>query len=404
MAKLTAREVDNLTDAGKYEDGDGLRLEVKPSGTKSWVLRFQLHGKRREMGLGRYPDVTLKHARILAAEKRAMILDKRDPIVERDKLTAQKHEEVHKAQLKAVTFQAVAEEYVNSQKAGWKNAKHAWQWGNTLQRFVFPVIGKLPPADVTTEHVLKILKPIWQEKTETASRVRSRLELILDSAKAQQLRQGDNPARWRGHLDKLLPAISKIQKVKHHPSMSYSFLPEFWQELKLNPSISAKALQLLILTATRTSETLNAKWNEIDFSLSIWIIPADRMKMGREHRVPLSTEAVEILQSIPQVDGSEYIFPGVKAGKPLSNLSMVMLMRRMGYGCNGDKGDSVPHGFRSTFRDWAGEVSNFPGDVAEMALAHTIANKVEAAYRRGDLLAKRAIMMQEWADYIVSVH
>lgn len=399
MSKLTAREVENLTEPGKYEDGDGLRLEVKQSGSKSWILRFQLHGKRREMGLGRYPDVSLKQARILAAEQRSLLLDKKDPIAERDKHTAQKHQETQQAQVKAVSFQAVAEDYISSQRAGWKNAKHAWQWENTLERFVFPVIGKLPPAEVTTEHVLKILKPIWQIKTETASRVRSRLELILDSAKAKQLREGDNPARWRGHLDKLLPSTSKIQKVKHHPSLPYSQLPEFWQELTGNPSISSKALQFLILTATRTSETLNAKWNEIDLNLSVWTIPAERMKMGREHRVPLSSTAIAILQSIPKLVGTDYIFPGVKAGKPLSNLSMVMLMRRMGYGCNGDKGDYVPHGFRSTFRDWAGEVSHFPRDVAEMALAHTIENKVEAAYRRGDLLAKRAAMMQEWAEY-----
>lgn len=242
--------------------------------------------------------------------------------------------------------------------------------------------------------------PIWTTKTETAKRVQGRVENILDYAAAHKYRDPQNPARWRGHLDKLLPKPSRVKKVTHHPAMPYTEAPVFMAELSGNSSISALALQFLIFTATRTNELLQAQWNEIDLEAAVWTIPAARMKDRREHRVPLSDAAMTILGALPCIEGNSYLFPGARHGRPLSNMALLQLMRGMGYGVDGDRGDYVPHGFRSSFRDWSGEVSSFPRDVAEMALAHVIENKVEAAYRRGDLFAKRRKMMQEWADYL----
>ena len=388
--KLSPRKV-ATAGPGKYEDGGGLRLVVSPSGARKWVFRFTINGRRREMGLGSFPDVSLAEAREKAAECRKLVREGTDPIEAR-----------RQAQVKVPTFTSCAARYIRAHRRGWKNAKHARQWVSTLKTYACPVIGNKPVDAISTEDILAILSPIWTEKTETAKRVQGRIENILDFAAAHKWRDQMNPARWRGHLDKLLPRPSRVKKVTHHPAMPYSEVPAFMVELANNSSISAKALQFLILTATRTSEVLLAKWEEVDLEEAVWTIPAERMKARREHRVPLSDMALDILKSLPRIEGNPYVFPGARHGRPLSNMALLQLMRKMGYGPKGKRGPYVPHGFRSSFRDWAGEVSSFPRDVAEMALAHVIENKAEAAYRRGDLFAKRRKMMQAWANFVSS--
>lgn len=386
--RLSPRKV-TTAGFGKYEDGGGLRLIVSRSGSKKWVLRFTINGKRREMGLGSLPDVTLSAARDKATTYRQQASAGIDPIEER------------RTEPETVpTFTTCAARYIRAQRRGWKNAKHARQWVRTLKTYARPVIGSNQVDNIATENILEILTPIWTTKTETAKRIQGRIENILDYAAAHKYRDTLNPARWRGHLDKLLPKPSRVKKVTHHPAMPHNEVPAFMAELASSNSVSALALRLLILTATRTNEVLQAQWPEVDLEGAIWTIPADRMKARREHRVPLSDASMAILETLPRVDGNPYLFPGSRHGRPLSNMALLQLMRGMNYGVNGDRGGYVPHGFRSSFRDWSGEVSSFPRDVAEMALAHTIENKVEAAYRRGDLFAKRGKMMQEWADYL----
>jgi integrase len=388
--KLSPRKVATAT-AGKHEDGGGLRLVVSKSGSKKWVLRFTFRSKRREMGLGSFPDTGLAEARRKAESFRKLAEEGVDPIHTRD---------IEKQPQSNPTFTNCAARYIRSHRRSWRNAKHARQWVSTLKTYVRPVIGNLPIEEVTTQDVLKILTPIWTVKNETAKRVQGRMENILDFAAAHGYRDPINPARWRGHLDKLLAKPSKVQNVTHHPAMPYEQVADFMIAVQPSESISSKALQLLILTATRTSEVLNAEWHEVDLDNATWTIPAERMKVRREHRIPLSRQAVSLLSNLPRVAGNAYVFPGMKSGRPLSNMSLLKFMRGMGYGSSGEKGNYVPHGFRSSFRDWTGEVTSYPRDVAEMALAHAIENKVEAAYRRGDLFEKRRKMMQEWANYI----
>jgi len=386
--KLTPRKVATVG-PGKHEDGGGLRLVVSGTGAKKWVLRFTIDGKRREMGLGSFPDVGLAEARDRASDCRKLAKDGVDPI------------EARRAESeKTPTFTACAARYIRAHRHGWKNAKHARQWTSTLKTYARPEIGSKRVDAVATEDILKILSSIWTTKTETAKRVRGRIESILDYAAAHKYRDPLNPARWRGHLDKLLPKPSRVKRVSHHPAMPHTEVPAFMAELAGNGSVSALALRFLILTATRTGEVLQAQWNEIDLEAAVWTVPAERMKARREHRVPLSDAATSVLEALSRIEGNPYLFPGARHGRPLSNMALLQLMRGMGYGVDGDRGDYVPHGFRSSFRDWSGEVSSFPRDVAEMALAHIIENKVEAAYRRGDLFAKRRKMMQEWADYV----
>ncbi len=296
------------------------------------------------------------------------------------------------AKARAVTFKTVATDYIAAHRAGWKNIKHAQQWENTLATYAEPIIGHLPTYDVTTAHLLDILHPIWTEKPETASRVRNRIELVLDAAKARGLREGENPARWRGHLDKLLPKRSKVRAVKSHAAMPWADLPAFMVQLATVEASSARALELTILTACRTSEVLNAKWDEIDHETRTWTIPAERMKAGKAHRVPLADAALAVLDALPR-ERSAFLFPGMKPGKPLSNLAMTMTMRRM------NMGHLTVHGFRSTFRDWAAERTHYPREVCEMALAHKIAAGAEAAYWRGDIFEKRRALMIDWAQY-----
>ncbi|GAA0567891.1 tyrosine-type recombinase/integrase [Halomonas salifodinae] len=395
MGKLTSKAVQKLAKEGKKGmtgDGQGLYLQITAGGSVSWIYRFKLQGKQRYMGLGSYPDVSLALARERAGDHRKLVKKGQDPM--------EVNVEQEQTGETTPTFTSCAARYIKSHRRSWRNAKHARQWVSTLKAYARPVIGAKPVDEVTTQDVLKILSPIWTSKTETAKRVQGRIENVLDYAAAHSYRDPVNPARWRGHLDKLLAKPARVKKVTHHPAMPYDDVAAFMAELQGYASISSKALQFLIFTATRTSEVLRSDWMEIDLDNETWTIPADRMKARREHRVPLSRQAVELLAKLPRVQGNTHVFPGARYGRPLSNMAMLQLMRGMGYGVGGERGDYVPHGFRSSFRDWTGEVTSYPRDVAEMALAHTIENKVEAAYRRGDLFEKRRAMMQEWADYI----
>ncbi|MEL7968536.1 integrase arm-type DNA-binding domain-containing protein [Vreelandella neptunia] len=388
--KLSPRKV-ATAEPGKHEDGGGLRLVVSEGGAKKWVLRFTLKSKRREMGLGSFPDTGLAEARRKAENYRKLAKEGTDPIHARELETQQQS---------TPTFTNCAARYIQSHRRSWRNAKHARQWVSTLKTYARPVIGEMPVDEIDTHQILNILSPIWVTKTETAKRVQGRIENVLDFASAHKYRDEANPARWRGHLDKLLPKPSKVQKVTHHPAMPYEQVAAFMGVIQDYNSMSSKALQLLILTATRTSEILNAEWHEIDLVNATWTIPAKRMKASREHRIPLSHQALALITTLPSVKGNSFVFPGMKPSRPLSNMSLLQFMRGLGYGPSGDKEKFVPHGFRSSFRDWTGEVTSYPRDVAEMALAHAIENKVEAAYRRGDLFEKRREMMQDWANYV----
>lgn len=398
MGKLTSKAVQKLAKEGKkgmIGDGQGLYLQITAGGSVSWIHRFKLQGKQRHMGLGSLTEVSLSEARERAADNRKLLKNGTDPME-----VGIQEEQADEA---VPSFTNCAARYIMSHRRSWRNAKHARQWVSTLKAYARPVIGSKPVDEVTTQDVLKILEPIWTNKTETAKRVQGRIENVLDYAAAHDYRDSGNPARWRGHLDKLLAKPSRVKKVSHHPAMPYDEVAAFMADLQSYTSISSKALQFLILTATRTSEVLRSEWPEIDLDNETWTIPAERMKARREHRVPLSRQTVELLTQLPRVKGTTYVFPGARNGRPLSNMSMLQLMRGMGYGLDGERGDFVPHGFRSSFRDWTGEITSYPRDVAEMALAHTIENKVEAAYRRGDLFEKRRAMMQDWADYIAPI-
>lgn len=346
------------------------------------------------MGLGAYPQVSLAEARELASSARGLKHSGTDPIDARE-ATA----EARKAQQSiggplTVAFRDVASDYIEAHRPGWKNAKHASQWANTLATYAYPLIGDLPPADVTTDHVSRVLRVIWNTKPETASRVRNRIELVLDAAKARGLREGENPARWRGHLDKLFPKPTQVKPVKHHPALPWNETPSFIRQVSKYQGLSYRAIEMTIMTACRTSEVLNATWDEIDPNNEIWTIPADRMKGRKEHRVPISPQLRTLIARLPRQKSSPYMFPGQRAGRPLSNMAMAMALREMGHKA------ITMHGFRSTFRDWAGECTSHPRDVCEQALAHRLDSEVEAAYRRGDLLNKRRALMTEWANFL----
>jgi len=394
--KLTATAVAKVKEPGRYGDGGGLYLEVKPSGGKSWAFRFMLAGRSREMGLGPADAVTLAEAREKAQEARKLLQQGIDPLEQRKAQEAAACLE----QAKVMTFQECAEAYIAAHEAGWRNPKHRQQWANTLATYAYPVFGGLPVQDVDLPLVLKVLEPIWHGKTETASRLRGRIESILDWATVRGFRQGENPARWRGHLAKLLPQRAKVQKVEHHAALPYDELPAFMVQVRQRPALAALALEFCILTATRTSETLGARWEEIDLSAAVWTIPGERMKAGNDHRVPLSGRALEILDEMaklrPADDGAAFVFPGQRPGKPLSGMVFLMLLRRM------ERADLTGHGFRSTFRDWAAERTNYQNHVVESALAHVVGDKVEAAYRRGDLFEKRRRLMDAWAGYCMA--
>jgi integrase len=377
MGRLTARKVETAK-PGKYGDGGGLQLAVAVPGAKKWVLRFLWQGKAREMGLGSYPEVGLAEAREKAMAGRRLARSGIDPIAERRKDRS------------IPTFGELADDVVTEQSKGFRNDKHRAQWKMTLETYAAPLRVKAVNA-ITTEDVLGVLKPIWTTKAETASRLRGRIERVLNAAKAKGYRSGENPAAWRGHLENLLPKRQKLTRG-HHPAMPYADIPAFVARLRERDAVAALALEFAILTAARSGEVFGAQWREIDFDARVWAIPPQRMKAAREHRVPLSKRAVAIVNKMNDARTGNHVFPGSVCGRPLSAMAMDMVMRRIG--------ESVTvHGFRSSFRDWAGNETHFPRELAEAAVAHVVGDKAEQAYRRSDALEKRRALMDAWAAY-----
>ncbi len=395
--KLTAAEVKAANRPGLYGDGHGLYLQVSAFDTKAWVFRYMLDGRARKMGLGALHTVSLAEARKRAADVRLKVLDGIDPIGDAEAKRAERRLQA----AKTLTFKECAEAYVKANRGGWKNDKHAAQWDATFNetrrgKRVYPAataaINDLPVSSIDTGLVLKALELIWTKTPESASRIRGRIEAVLDWAKVRGYRDGENPARWRGHLDKTLPQPTKIKAVEHHDAVPYVEMGAFMTGLRDKKGVSARALEFTVLTAVRTSEAIGAKWAEFDLDAALWTVPGERMKAGREHRIPLSDRALEILKDLPRE--GEYVFPGARKNRPLSNMAMLELMRGMR-----GKGATV-HGFRSTFRDWAAEQTSYPNELCEIALAHTVSDKTEAAYRRGDMMEKRRRLMQDWAAFL----
>jgi integrase len=393
IQRLTALAVTRASKPGLYADGAGLYLRVSRNGSKSWAFRFTLRGKPREMGLGGLTKVTLADARKKAADVRLLLSDGHDPLDRRQQEEAKRAREEKLSAARGMTFDKCGEAYIAAHEPGWRNEKHKQQWRNTIVTYVTPVFGNTPVQDIDLDLVMKVIEPIWNTKTETARRIRGRIEVILDWAKVRGYRSGENPARWRGQMDQLLPARSKLNSVKHHPALPYSEIPGFMKALSAIPGNSAAALEFLILTAARTSEVIYAKWPEVDFKKKLWVVPAARMKSRREHRVPLSSAAIAVLKRMEEAKG-QYVFPGRTTDSPLSNMALLMTLGRM------NRAGVTAHGFRSTFRDWAAESTSFPSEVVETALAHVIEGRTEAAYRRGDLLEKRRQLMDAWAEYL----
>jgi integrase len=391
IGRLTALKVEKTRKPGMYCDGGGLYLRVTHEGAKNWVLRYMLDRKPHWMGLGPFALYGLQEARARALDARRKRHDGIDPIEARRAERARQRLNA----AKAITFKECAETYIASHRAGWRNDKHKYQWSATLSGYAYPAIGALPVQAVDTALVLRVLEPIWTVKPETAGRVRQRMESILDFAKVRGYREGDNPARWRGHLDKLLPARSRVREVEHHAALPYSELPAFLASLREREAISARALEFLILTAGRTGEVIGARWGELDLLDKTWVVPAARMKAHREHRVPLSPRAVAVLQDMQATRSGDnaFVFPGPKPGKALSNVAFLRLLRRMGLH------DLTVHGFRATFKTWASERTSFQNEIVEASLAHVTGGKVEQAYMRGDMFEKRRRLMQQWATF-----
>lgn len=387
--KLSARRVTTESKPGLYSDGGGLYLQVSKSGARSWIYRFMMNRKVRDMGLGSVLDFSLAEVRDKARDCRQLVRDGIDPIEQRNATRSARMAENRKSQ----SFEDCAEDYLKAHSSAWKNPKHRQQWENTLSTYVHPIIGKLSVKDIDTHLVKKVLDPIWKTKTETATRVRGRIERILDWATVQELRHGENPARWKGHLDHLLPAPTKLKRVQHHKALPYQDMYNLMEELEAADGTSALGLRFLILTAARSGEVRLTTWNEIDFEKKTWTIPAERMKAGKEHIVPLCSQAVDILRTMEKYRESDLVFPGNKKGRPLSDMAFTQLLRRM------DRTDITAHGFRSSFRDWAGETTAFPREVIEAALAHQLKDKTEAAYFRSNLLDKRRKLMDAWAKH-----
>ena len=390
MPKLNNLTIKRLTRPGRYGDGNGLWLQVRDADRRSWLFRYKIAGRPRQMGLGPFDLVSLAEAREAALEARKLVFRGVDPIEHRNaaRTVGQEAEPV-------ITFREVAKRYIAAHEAGWRNEKHRWQWNATLEAHCYPVMGARPVAAIDTGMVMRVLDGLWTEKPETATRIRGRIESVLDYAKARGWRTGENPARWKGHLQNLLPRRSKVARVKHHAAMPWPEVGAFMVALRKVESMSAVALDFTILTAARTGETIGARWSEIDLAAKVWTIPAERMKAGQEHRVPLTDAALRILETVlpMRASAASFVFPGMRSGTGLSQMALVMALRRLGHG-----GVTV-HGFRSTFRDWAAERTNYPREVAEAALAHALRDKVEAAYRRSDLFEKRRRLMDEWAAF-----
>jgi integrase len=409
-AGLSAAKVKTAA-PGRYGDGLGLYLLVKAptpkhmaagekDGGRYWLARYTLGGRMREMGLGAATGpgaVTLAEVRDKAKDLHRLVKAGVDPLAQRDAAAAAARAEAQQAAIAAITFRDVASLYIAAHEAAWKNSKHRQQWQNTLDAYAFPHLGDVPVAEVETAHVMAVLEPLWHAKTETASRLRGRLEAVLDYARARGWRAGANPAAWRGHLVELLPARAKIAPTEHHAALPWQHIGDFMAALRGQAGVGARALEFAILTAARTGEVLGATWAEVDMQASVWTVPAARMKAGREHRVPLAPAALAVLREVAALritDAPEgFVFPGGREGKPLSDMALTMTLRRM------QRGDLTAHGFRSTFRDWTAERTGFQREVAEAALAHMLGDKVEAAYRRGDLFEKRARLMSEWAAF-----
>jgi integrase len=391
LQKLTDIRVRKIAGPGRYGDGGGLYLQVGAALSKSWIYRFMLRGRSRDMGLGSYPEVSLAEARELAQDCRRLQRAGLDPIEEREK----KIYKPHQGQAKAITFSECANAFIKAHRAGWKNEKHIRQWSSTIERYANPVFGNLPVDEVDVELVTKALEPIWQKVPTTANRLRGRIEKILDWAKARGYRRGDNPARWRGHLENLLAKPATIRPATHHPALPYEQIADFVVELRQQAGVAPLALEFLILTGCRTSEVICARWSEVNLANGVWTIPPERIKAKREHRVPLSPPALAILKRMKLIQQDGFVFPSRRAGCPLSNMVLLALLHRM------ERYDITTHGFRSTFRDWVAEMTNHQREVAEAALAHTVGDKVEAAYRRGDLFEKRRRLMDDWARYCI---
>jgi integrase len=391
---LTAKKVEREKRPGRYRDGHirGLYLQIGPTGGKSWGLRYERDGRERWLGLGPADTFSLKEARERARAARQLLTDGIDPIdhrkAERAKLAA--------AKAKLLIFREATQRYFDQHEGKWRNPKHRAQFLSTLKQYAFPMLGNMAVSAIDTPAVLRAIEPIWMEKTETASRVRGRVESVLDWCTVRGYRTGDNPARWKGHLSEVLPARGQVAKVNHHAAMPFAELPSFMAELRKREGVPARALEFAILSAGRTGEVIGAQGNEIDLGEKTWMIPAGRMKGGKEHKVPLSERAIELLRGLPTEDGNGFVFLGPRGGSGLSNMAMTQVLKRM------DRGDVTVHGFRSSFRDWASETTNFPNHVVEMALAHVVGDKVEAAYRRGDLLVKRRQLAEAWSKYCTS--
>lgn len=397
LSKLTALSVSKAKKRGLYGDGGGLYLQVGPVGNKAWLFRYMQHGKAHSLGLGALHAVPLADARVKAADCRKLLAAGLDPLDAKKQNLLQ----ARLAAARGTTFEACAKAYIEAHKASWRQERHARQWDQALSKHAYPIVGKLPVQAVDTALVVKVLEPIWQKKTETAKRLRGRIECILDWAKVREFRKGENPARWRGHLENLLARPSKLIRGEHFAALPYTKINAFLQSLGKQPGLGAQALKLVIYTACRSREVLEATWDEIDLDGKIWTIPGERMKTGREHRIPLTAPALAIIKELKRdherredKEQSLYLFPSPKNGDiPLSNVVMLALLKRM------NKRDITVHGFRSSFRDWAAEQTNFPREVSEAALAHAIESRVEAAYRRSDLFDKRRLLMDKWARY-----
>lgn len=385
--RMTALAAAKMNRPGRYAAGDGLYLQVMEGGTRSWIFRYQRAGRARHMGLGAFDLVSLADARQRAQDARKLLLDDIDPLENRSARRAESRAQA----ARDITFKRCAEEFIASQEAGWRNSDHRRQWRSTLERYVYPMLGNVLVAAIDGAQVLRVLEPIWSSKRETASRVRGRIESILSRATALNYRAGENPARWRGHLEHLLTDQKKLNAVRHHPALPYLEVSDFLIDLRERQGTAARALEVTILTAMRSGEALRALWPEFDLRAKVWTVPKERMKGGREHKVPLSDRVIEIVESLPH--GSKFVFAGSRPDRPLNVAAMLRVISRM------KRSGVTTHGFRSTFRDWASELTHHPNHVVEMALAHAIGDDVEAAYRRGDLLAKRTTLMQDWADY-----
>ena len=387
-AELTALEVRRLTDPGRSAVGGvpGLLLQVTDSGAKSWLLRVKVGDRRRHIGLGPYPEVSLAAAREDAAQIKARIRQGIDPVAERQAARAALLAE----QAKAVTFRQAAETFLRSKTREFRIAKHAAQWRTTLASYAYPMIGKLPVAAIELAHVLRVLEPLWQDKTETATRVRQRIEAVLNWATVSGYRSGDNPARWRGNLDMVLPKPGKLKRVKHHRALPFGKIGAFMADLRESEGMAARALEFAILTAARSGEVRGMGWAEVDLDASVWTVPAERIKAGKRHRVPLSNDALGVLKAVPQAAGTDLVFWGSRGA--LSDATLGAVLQRMGV-------NATPHGFRSTFKDWCRTHTAYPDEVSELALAHVSSDATRAAYARDELLPQRARLMRDWSKW-----